>query len=268
MSPAIDLKKRLGQHHLLRGHLCGPLLEYLPLAGRRVVEIGPGGGVLTDELLSAGARVTALELDPEWAFDLRRKRPDPALEVVIADALEVDWGHLPAASLVTGNLPYGVATPIIERLLAAWRSVSRAAFLVQLEVARRLVAGPGDPEYGALSIMVATRAQVRFLGRIGRGSFQPPPRVDGGMVGFKLVAPPRPEMEMAEFYRWVRALFGLRRKALRNSLGRLWSPAAGRHALAACGVAELERPERLAPETLLQLFDHRPAIAPTGNREC
>jgi len=268
MSPPIDLKKRLGQHHLLQGHLCGPLLEYLSVPGREVVEIGPGGGVLTDELLAAGARVKALEVDPEWAFDLRRRRPDPALTVVVADALEIDWRHLPAGSLVTGNLPYGVATPIIERLLPAWRSVARAAFLVQLEVARRLVAGPGDADYGALTIVVATRARVRFLGRIGRGSFRPPPRVDGGMVGFELLAPPRPEAEMVEFYRWVRALFGLRRKALRNSLGRLWSADVARQVLAACGVEELARPETLAPGQLLRLFDHRPTIAPTADREC
>jgi len=100
------LKKRLGQHHLRDGGLCRPLLEFLEPAGARVVEIGPGGGVLTAALLDAGARVIGLELDREWAFVLRRRHPE--CRVVVADALDVAWDRLPAPTLVAGNLPFNV----------------------------------------------------------------------------------------------------------------------------------------------------------------
>src|SRR3954449_6857960 len=98
-----SLKKSLGQHHLTAGALCRPLVSFLAPAGERVLEIGPGGGVLTAELLAAGARVLGWELDPAWAAFLRRRFPDPRLALVVGDALEIAWDRLPAPALVTGN---------------------------------------------------------------------------------------------------------------------------------------------------------------------
>lgn len=117
-----------------------------------------------------------------------------------------------------GNLPYNVATPILERLLPHRREVPRAAFLVQWEVGERLVAGPGDPAYGSLSVLVAAYAEARLLGRVKRGSFRPPPKVDGAFVGLVLRRPPLPDEEMAGFLATVRLAFSLRRKTLRNSV--------------------------------------------------
>jgi len=167
------LKKALGQHHLVDGRLCQPLLSFLRPAGERVLEVGPGGGVLTEELLRAGARVWAWELDPEWAFALR---PAPALGVVVGDAMTIPWDRLPAPTLATGNLPYAISTALIARILRHPGRVPRSAFLVQKEVGDRLVAGPGDPDYGALSVLVAARAEARLLGRVkaGRSSAFPP----------------------------------------------------------------------------------------------
>ena len=119
------LRKSLGQHHLRSGAICRPLVEFLRPAGRFVVEIGPGGGVLTRELIVAGARVLALEIDPEWAATLRERIPGPELEVRVADALEVDWTTFPAGTLVAGNLPYNVGGPIVERVLAAGPAARR-----------------------------------------------------------------------------------------------------------------------------------------------
>lgn len=220
-----DLKKKWGQNHLVDGRICRPLVDFLAPRGRRVVEIGPGGGVLTRELLAAGAaEVVGWEIDPEWAQAAQRQVDDERFSVVVGDALEMDWPALAAAGgdgdglLAAGNLPYNVATPIIENLLPHHASVPRAAFLVQKEVGERLVAGAGDPAYGYLSVLVAAYAEARWLGVVKRGAFRPPPKVDGAFVGLVLRPPPLPPAEMPAFLKTVSAAFALRRKTLRNSL--------------------------------------------------
>ena len=177
------LKKRYGQHHLRHSGLCRPLIDFLRPRGARVVEIGPGGGVLTGELTRAGARVWAWEVDPDWAFRLRPG--DAALATVVGDALEIPWSRLAAGTLVAGNLPYAIATRLIQDLLAA-PGLPRAAFLVQAEVGSRLTAGPGDGDYGALSVLVRARAEARHLGRVRRASFRPPP----GQPGYAMTRGP------------------------------------------------------------------------------
>jgi len=126
------LKKSLGQHHLVRPELCRPLVEFLAPRGERVVEIGPGGGVLTRALLESGARVWAVELDLDWAWELRRALEAATLQPLVMDALDLPWERLRAPTLVAGNLPYNVATPIITSVLPHWRRVPRAAFLLQI----------------------------------------------------------------------------------------------------------------------------------------
>jgi 16S rRNA (adenine1518-N6/adenine1519-N6)-dimethyltransferase len=218
MMSSPSLKKRYGQHHLTDGALCRPLLDFLRAGGERVLEIGPGGGALTAELLRAGARVVACEVDPEWAFALRRRFAAPSLRIVVADALAIDYRRLPAPTLVAGNLPFNVATPIIEALLAHPEVVPRAAFMVQKEVAERLVARPGESAYGSLTVLTRAQAEARYLGTVRAGSFRPPPKVSAGFVGLELKEPPLEASEMEGFRRLVRLAFARRRKTLRNSL--------------------------------------------------
>ena len=202
------LKKALGQHHLTDSALCRPLVQFLEPAGQRVLEIGPGGGVLTAALSGAGARVLGWELDLAWAAFLRHRFP--AVSVVVGDALEIDWSRLPRPTLVAGNLPYNVATAILERLLSHHERIPRAAVLVQKEVAERLVARAGDSAYGSLSVIVAAYAEASLLGRVKPGSFRPPPKVDSAFVGFELHPPPLPREEMPAFVAFVRLAFGQR----------------------------------------------------------
>lgn len=248
------LKKALGQHHLVDGQLCRPLVDFLAPAGRRVIEIGPGGGVLTDELLGAGARVVAWEVDPEWAFTLA-SRADPPLQLVVGDALDIPWERLPLGTLAAGNLPYNVGTVILRDLLSRGLGVERAAFLVQKEVADRLVAQPGDSAYGALSVLVAARATAEFLGRVRAGSFRPPPKVDGGLVGLIRHPPPLPESQMANFEATVFAAFAKRRKTLRNSLGAAWGRDVAEARLRAAAISPDLRAERLGVAEFAALAD-------------
>ncbi|MEP7009318.1 MAG: 16S rRNA (adenine(1518)-N(6)/adenine(1519)-N(6))-dimethyltransferase RsmA [Acidobacteriota bacterium] len=267
-----SLKKTFGQHHLVDGALCRPLIEFLsPIAGARVLEIGPGGGVLTAELLRAGAEVLAWEVDPEWAFALRSRfgrgsgcllAPSgafgsgqslrdnlshdlPKLSIVAGDALEIPWERLPDPTLVAGNLPYNVATPLIERILTRAAAVPRAAVLVQYEVAERLVAGPGDEAYGSMSVLVAAYAHAHLLGQVKKGSFRPPPKVDGGFVGFNLRPPPLPPAEMPAFIAMVRLAFGQRRKTLKNALAAGWGKERAAAVLDAAGIDPGLRAEAL-----------------------
>lgn len=287
--------KRFGQHHLVDGKLCRPLVDFLaadggrpeggaspgadgPLHGRRVVEIGPGGGVLTGELLAAGARVLAVEVDLAWAAELaaREKAGRLAeghggrLAVTVNDALTFPWERLgrediqsterkevtesePGRALVAGNLPYNVATPLLREILLHPLAVARAAVLVQKEVADRLAAGPGDAAYGALSVWTAARAEVSYLGQVKPGSFRPPPKVAGGLVGLRLRPPPLPEEHMRFFEETVAYAFGQRRKRLSNSLGAGWGKKKARAALEAAGIDAGRRAEELGLEEFVAL---------------
>jgi 16S rRNA (adenine1518-N6/adenine1519-N6)-dimethyltransferase len=249
----LSLKKSLGQHHLREGALCRPLLRFLSPERQRVLEIGPGGGILTRELLAAGARVIGWELDLEWAAELRRRLPEPTLAIAVADALEIPWDRLPAPTLVAGNLPYNVATVIIERLLPHHLRVPRAAFLVQKEVGDRLAAVAGDEAYGALSVLVSCYSRVTMLGQVKRGSFQPPPKVDGAFVGFELHPPPVPEGEMKDLTALVRLAFSQRRKTLRNALASGWGRERTAAVLAAIGLDDRVRAEALGLTEFLGL---------------
>lgn len=261
MRPRLD--KSLGQHHLVDGRLTGPLVEFLNPGGRRVLEIGPGGGVLTNELLAAGARVDAVELDPAWALAVVRGLPrgPGELRVTVADALELAWQRLPTGVLVTGNLPYNVGTAILRHWLQRATASPRAGFLVQLEVAQRLVARSkkdGREAYGSLSVFTAVFAEARLLGRVKPGSFRPPPKVDSAFVGLVRREPPAAladETVREGFLRFVHVGFGQRRKTLANSLGGLpgGKPRA-RNALDRAGLHASARAEDLPPTAWLELF--------------
>ncbi len=265
------LDKRLGQHHLTRGEVCRPLIDYLRPAGERVLEIGPGGGVLTRELLAAGAEaVWGWELDPAWAAalaaDLARGPDRSRVALVVGDALALDWRRLAGERrphLVAGNLPYNVATPILERMLtgAPPGAVVRAAFLLQREVAERLVAPPGGRAYGALTVLVAAHADARLLGHVRPGAFRPPPKVDSAFVGLAPHPPPLPPAEMPAFLRTVGVAFAQRRKTLRNALGAAWGKAEAARTLDRAGIPPNIRAEALDLDCFLDLHRAHGALA-------
>lgn len=255
------LRKALGQHHLLNGRVCRPLLDFLQPAGARVVEIGPGGGVLTTGLIAAGARVVGVELDLAWATELRRRLPTQDLAVVAGDALDITWAAMPLGTLVAGNLPYKAATPLICRVLDACPHIPRAAFLVQKEVAERLVARPGSKAYSGLSLFVAARAEARLLGTLRPASFRPPPKVESAFVGFTARESGFEEAVPPGFDSVVRLAFGQRRKTLRNALGAAWGKQRAHEVIAAAGLSPTARAEELDLKAFLllsQVACHQP----------
>ena len=218
MTRAPRLRKALGQHHLRHGAGCLPAIEFLRPRTRTVCEIGPGGGALTRELLDAGANVLGWELDLAWAIELRRRFRGEPLRVVAGDALQLPWERLADGTLVAGNLPYAVATPILERYLLRGVASPRAVFLVQDEVAQRLAAAPGTRAYGFLTVTTAALAKVSVLARLPPGSFRPAPKVHGAFVGIERGAPAVPLERMESFRATVSHSFAHRRKTIANSL--------------------------------------------------
>lgn len=278
-------RKTLGQHHLRDEGLCRPAVEYLarfrPAATppTTVVEVGPGGGVLTSALLAAGHPVIALELDARWAFFLRSRDLGaagraisrnggtgrtgdraPALRLGVVDALAVDWSRLPGGAAVAGNLPYQIATALVEAMLDTVADGTIAVFLVQREVAERMAAAPGTPAYGGFSVLVQARCGVDVLARVRPGSFVPPPKVESAFVGLRFSSPPVPEAEWRGFKGAVRAAFGARRKTVRNSLAVAWGRSAAVAALDAAGLPGDARAESFALEAFLRLWHARSAL--------
>lgn len=259
-SRRIPLRKRLGQHHLIDGETCIPLVRFLNPAGCLVVEIGPGGGVLTEKLAATARRVVAVEIDTAWGLALGQRVDLDRAQVIIGDALQIEWGRLAQGTLVAGNLPFNIGTVLIERVLRQWRTVPKAAFLVQKEVADRLLAGPGNAGYGALSVITAARSRAVHLGVVRRGSFRPPPGVDGAFVGLELKSPVLAEEEMGGFVATVHLAFAQRRKQLRNALGAGWGRDESDRSLAAAGIDARRRAEELSlPEFVRLQQAHRKA---------
>lgn len=254
MATAPRLRKALGQHHLRQGERCLPAVEWLRPAGRLVIEVGPGGGVLTRELLRAGASVLAWELDRAWALELRRRFRGQPLRIVVGDALELPWERLPAGTLAAGNLPYAVATPILERFLLRGAALPRGVFLVQDEVASRLAAAPGSRAYGFLTVTTAALATVHVLARLPPGSFHPPPKVHGAFVAVE--RRPRPVVapaEMSAFRATLAQAFAHRRKTIANSLAVSHGRTVAGAALERAGIDPGRRAETLTLEEFLAL---------------
>jgi 16S rRNA (adenine1518-N6/adenine1519-N6)-dimethyltransferase len=197
----------------------------------RVVEIGAGLGSLTLALAETGATVVAVERDrrlvPVLRAVLNCKAHAAPVTVVEADAMNLDWAALlvPAKgwSLVA-NLPYNVATPLVADLLDQVPGVERMTFMVQREVADRLVAGPGDPAYGAVSVKVSYWAEASLLGTVPSSVFVPKPRVGSVLVSLERRPVPAVDPSVvapAVLFRVVRTGFAQRRKMLRGALAGL-----------------------------------------------
>jgi len=210
-------RPKLGQHFLSRGSILERIAAAAcPARQELVVEIGPGRGSLTEKLLQRAARVVAVEVDPLLVESLRLKfASEPRLEIVCADVLETDlaqWGCV----TIAGNLPYYIASPILEKVLPLYPP--RAVFLIQKEVAERLVAQPGDHAYGYLTVRTALFARASLLFEVKPAAFHPPPKVDSAVVLLEPRASDPGVSDRDAFLRFVGQCFRQKRKTLRNNL--------------------------------------------------
>jgi 16S rRNA (adenine1518-N6/adenine1519-N6)-dimethyltransferase len=215
-----------------------------------VVELGAGLGALTLHLARAAARVVAVERDRDLVPILRELvEPRGNVEVLEADAKEIDvarlFGDAIGPRVLCGNLPYQITGQLLERAVAQAEGVDRAVFMIQREVADRLIAAPGTKAYGALTVFVQAAFEVRRALTVGRGAFHPRPDVDSAVVTM-VPRRPRRAAETPAFREVVKRAFSARRKTLRNAWSGL-APAAELVELGrACGIALEARGETLS----------------------
>ncbi len=213
-------KKRYGQHFLVDPSCAARIVRSAAVVpGEKVLEVGPGRGILTQSLLAAGAQLRAVEIDKDLLGPLRQRFPD--LDLIEGDATTLDWSVVCPGSgwQVVANLPYNVATPLVVGWVSQPETFSRLTVMLQHEVAERLVAKVGDEAWGRLSIAIAIRAQVTWVMSLPPGAFKPPPKVRSAVVRIE----PRPAPDFgpageAAFEKVVQVAFGQRRKTLRNAL--------------------------------------------------
>lgn len=259
--------RRWGQNFLVDPGAIRRIVEATgPLAGTIALEIGPGRGAMTEELLQRVERLVAVEVDPRLSADLRARFAPERLVIIETDVLTLDWDSVAAAAgvasshriTVIGNLPYNISKPIVMRLVQQRRRLDRAVLMLQREVVERIVAPPGCREYGAMGVLVGAAFRVERLFDLQPGAFRPRPKVVSTVTRWL----PRSSEELPESVEValrtaLRASFGHRRRTLFNNLR---SALAGDERTVSLLLrrADLDgklRPEAVTPEGYRRLAD-------------
>ena len=255
-------KPKLGQNLLIDHGAAERIAAALgDVAGRTVIEIGPGRGAMTGALAARAGRVLAIELDAEFAADLRRRFPAERVTVVEGDVLRFDFAAAQARAgaklRVAGNLPYYITSPILLKLAASHAALDLAVLMAQREVADRVTSQPGSRDYGLLSVTVQMHGPVEPLFTLPPTAFSPAPQVHSTVFRWRF-APRFGELGIAApagFLRFVRHGFAHKRKTLANNLRAAgFAPHAVAAALAGAGVDAQARAEALPLETLASLW--------------
>ncbi len=223
-------KKRLGQNFLTDGEVIQDIIEYADISPDDViVEIGPGVGFVTEQLVKYARKVIAVELDEEAIKELKKLNA-PNLEIIHNDILKTDLSELSEKEFkVVANIPYYITSPIIAHLLGEIddlnnknrSKISEIILMVQEEVAHRMCADENSPakQYGLLTILSQFWADVEILRTVGRKSFYPSPKVNSAIVRLKVLKEPRLKLsDYSHFKRTIKASFAQRRKNLKNCL--------------------------------------------------
>jgi len=253
----IHPKKRLGQNFLIDRNVLNRLLDAAAIGqDSRVLEIGPGLGVVTGELASRAGKVVCVEVDKDLDPILHDVLQDvPEVEIVIEDFLKLDLPEFMGSRgegrwTVIANLPYYITTPILTKLIDAKTYFRSILLMVQREVAQRLRAGAGTQEYGSITVFTQYHCDIEIVMKVSRNVFYPIPDVDSELI--KLTVRESPAVAVSDeclFFAVVRAAFGKRRKTLLNALSSSdqlgWGRDRAEKALALAGIDSGRRGETL-----------------------
>lgn len=246
----------LGQHFLLDGNLTDKIVrEAGNLAGRHLIEVGPGPGGLTRSLLASDARdVTAIELDRRAIGAMRElaETTNGRLRVIEGDALSIDAALLvPAPRQIIANLPYNIASALLVGWLRTAASFERLTLMFQQEVADRICAETGTPAYGRLSVLTQWICDARIVMRLPPAVFTPPPKVWSAVVSLTPHADQPSRGRFSQMEALTATAFGQRRKMLRGSLRSL----GGEALLTRAGIVPERRAETLSVAEFDRLVD-------------
>ena len=216
-------KKKWGQNFIEDQNIVNKIISVInPQKNDKIIEIGPGKGALTDILSDNIKKLTAIEIDPLLCSILKKKYSNNIIEIINNDILNIDFKQFTHYNKIVGNLPYYITTPIIFKVLQHqfWDSI---VFMVQKEVAERIIASPGNKTYGRLSVMVQVMAVVEKKFNISKNIFYPKPKVDSSLIKLTLkkntnVMFSNDDKLYSIFSKIVKEAFGQRRKILKNSL--------------------------------------------------
>lgn len=255
-------RKRFGQNFLHDPGVIERIVRAInPKPEDSIVEIGPGLGAITEEILAINPRLQVVELDRDLIPVLRTKFFNyPEFRIHEADALSFDFSQLVSDRplRIVGNLPYNISTPLIFHLLSQSGVVQDMHFMLQKEVVQRLAAVPGDNNYGRLGIMAQYFCKVQPLFEVGPGAFRPAPKVDSAIV--RLVPHkelPYPARDLKMLQAVVRTAFNARRKTLRKALAAMVTV----EQLQSLGINDGLRPENLGLADYVRIAD---LLADTG----
>ncbi|WP_138435868.1 16S rRNA (adenine(1518)-N(6)/adenine(1519)-N(6))-dimethyltransferase RsmA [Marinobacter shengliensis] len=255
--PGHKARKRFGQNFLHDPGVIEKIVRSInPKPDDAIVEIGPGLGAITEEILAVNPRLQVVELDRDLIPVLRTKFFNyPEFRIHEADALSFDFSQLVVDGRplrIVGNLPYNISTPLIFHLLAQSGVVQDMHFMLQKEVVQRLAATPGDNNYGRLGIMAQYFCKVQPLFEVGPGAFRPAPKVDSAIV--RLVPHkelPHPAKNLKTLQAVVRTAFNARRKTLRKALAALVTV----EQFQSVGINDGLRPENLSLADYVKIAD-------------
>ena len=249
----VRAKKRLGQHFLNDLEIAGRITSALSPGTERVLEIGPGMGVLTRFLLrKKGMQLHAIELDEESVSYLQQHFPELAPRLHHGDFLKIDLNTvIDAPFSVIGNFPYNISSQILFRILEYRDNIPEVVGMFQKEVALRIASKPGNRDYGILSVLLQAFYDIEYLFTVDENRFNPPPKVKSAVIRLRRNSREQLPCDEALWRRIIKTAFNQRRKTLRNSLKSI-SFEEGTTTTELFG----KRPEQLGVEDFIFLTQH------------
>ena len=244
-------KKHLGQHFLLDLSICERIAEAITGVGetKKIIEVGPGTGALTQFLMKMPYETSVVELDNESVAYLNAYYPTLRGRIFEEDFLRMNLKESFGDNFcVVGNFPYNISSQILFKVLDEWECVPEVVGMFQKEVAERIASGPGSRDYGILSVLLQAHYEIKYLFTVEPEVFNPPPKVKSGVLRMQRRPAPVVTSQQKEFKQVVKLAFNQRRKTIRNSVKSLLQPG-----ITSENDLFNKRPEQLSVEQFIEL---------------
>lgn len=251
--------KALGQNFLNEPSIAENIVELAEVKPDDLVwEIGPGKGILTRELVKAGARVRAIELDQRLKKELLKEFGD-RVQFIFADILKLDWQEETAKAdspiKLVANIPYHISSPLLKKLETHHHAFHSITLMLQKELAQRICSQPGSKAYGVLTLRLKRIFDTKLLFELGRENFDPAPNVDSAVISLRPRASKPQIKDVPKYLKLISAAFSHRRKTLRNNLFPVYGKESVQNLESKSGIDLSRRAETLDEKEFIVLAD-------------